>query len=924
MQLVSDRTNLWMIHTTAEKTDELFKKYNLDKKTMNVPERAFNFTPELVEKEFGIKPENVNSLKGLMGDSSDNIKGVTGIGEVTAVKLIQIYGTVGKLYDAIRDLDAVGQKKIKEYWKNEYGIKRAPLSYLLKQSDTEIVGEKSAILSEKLATIKRDIDLGDLKLDDLRIQIDIGKAREEFNKLEMKSLRNLNLPKDMVIGGEGLEDEEWCTDGDTPFAESPFVQNDNISKSEDNSFETRADISKSEDNPFGDSMKPVSINEIFGSDDFKDGACESLVNPFLDEDSYDSVNISVKKDLDLNKEIETGRDKLDLSVTQKVKNGMDEHIYKKRLIPVVREIIDYDEAINVIGQSLKAKKIGFQILIEKNKELDDITAYGIGIAFENEVAAIKAKNFITSELLSEWAREILSNCGEIYVMDLKSILSFVNREQIFIENKENVFDMGIAGYLINPLESDYPYEKIAKQYMDIELPSKKELLEKQMMAEAIDTEEFTNLIGYNAYIAVESSDILNYQLRVTKQLDLFYHIEMPLIYHLHYMERAGIAIEREELRRISEKLEQSVEELERKIYSQTHCEFNINSPKQLGEVLFEKLKLPADKKNKSKSGYSTAADVLEKLKNDYPVVNDILEYRQVTKLKSTYADGLKNCISSKDNRIHGTFNQTITATGRISSTEPNLQNIPIRTEMGREIRKAFVPKEGYVFVDADYSQIELRVMAHMSKDINLINAYKTAKDIHMITASEVFHTKLDEVTQKQRRNAKAVNFGIIYGMSEFSLSEDLSISYKEAQEYMQKYFETYPSVKRFLDDAVAYAKKNGYVTTMFGRRRPVFEILSTKRVERERGERIAMNSPIQGTAADIMKIAMIKVGDRLKLEKLQSRIVLQVHDELLIETKKDEIEKVKAILNDEMKNAVSLSVPLEIEINVGNSWFETK
>ena len=326
---------------------------------------------------------------------------------------------------------------------------------------------------------------------------------------------------------------------------------------------------------------------------------------------------------------------------------------------------------------------------------------------------------------------------------------------------------------------------------------------------------------------------------------------------------------------------------------------------------------------KTKTGYSTSADILDKLAPDYPLVADILEYRQLTKLKSTYADGLSVYIQ-EDGRIHSTFNQTITATGRISSTEPNLQNIPVRVELGRLIRKVFVPEDGYEFIDADYSQIELRVLAHMSGDKMLIQAYKEAQDIHRITASQVFHTPFEKVTDLQRRNAKAVNFGIVYGISSFGLSQGLSITRKEAAEYIEKYFETYPGVKAFLDQLVSDAKEKGYVTTMFGRRRPVPELKSSNFMQRSFGERVAMNSPIQGTAADIIKIAMIRVNERMKAMHMKSRLILQVHDELLIEAWKEEAETVKQILNEEMHRAADLSVSLEIDMHEGMTWYDAK
>ena len=392
-------------------------------------------------------------------------------------------------------------------------------------------------------------------------------------------------------------------------------------------------------------------------------------------------------------------------------------------------------------------------------------------------------------------------------------------------------------------------------------------------------------------------------------------------YELADMEKEGIRVNAEALKEYGSQLEVKIKALESQIYEEAGEEFNINSPKQLGVILFEKLQLPGGKK--TKTGYSTAADVLEKLAPEHKLVADILEYRQLAKLKSTYADGLAGFIG-EDGRIHSTFNQTITATGRISSTEPNLQNIPIRMELGRLIRKVFIPEDGFVFVDADYSQIELRVLAHLSGDENLIEAYKEAQDIHRMTASQVFHVPFEEVTDLQRRNAKAVNFGIVYGISSFGLSQDLSITRKEAAEYIENYFATYPKIKGFLDGLVTEAKEQGYVETMFQRRRPVPEIRSGNFMQRSFGERVAMNSPIQGTAADIIKIAMIRVEQALKEQNLESRLILQVHDELLIEAKEDEVEAVKAILEREMKGAANLAVPLEIDMHTGTNWYEAK
>ncbi|MFQ7307612.1 MAG: DNA polymerase I [Mediterraneibacter sp.] len=468
------------------------------------------------------------------------------------------------------------------------------------------------------------------------------------------------------------------------------------------------------------------------------------------------------------------------------------------------------------------------------------------------------------------------------------------------------FDVIVAAYLLNPLKSDYDYEAVAREQLG--------LLVDENMDQAAKA-------CYEAYTAYAAAPVLKKKLKESGMDRLFFEIEMPLVFTLYDMEQAGVKVEAEALKAYGDQLGIRLVELEKEIYEMAGEEFNINSPKQLGVILFDKLGMPHAKK--TKTGYSTAADVLDKLAPDYPIVAKILEYRQLAKLKSTYADGLAGFIGA-DGRIHGKFNQTITATGRISSTEPNLQNIPVRMELGRLIRKVFVPKEGCVFVDADYSQIELRILAHCSGDEQLIQAYREARDIHRMTASQVFHTPFDEVTDLQRRNAKAVNFGIVYGISSFGLSQDLSITRKEASQYIEHYFETYPGIKKFLDDAVAHAKEKGYAVTLFGRRRPVPELKSSNFMQRSFGERVAMNAPIQGTAADIIKIAMIGVSGELKKRNMKSRLILQVHDELLIEADESEVEEVKAILKDQMEHAAELSVPLIADMHTGRNWYEAK
>ena len=488
---------------------------------------------------------------------------------------------------------------------------------------------------------------------------------------------------------------------------------------------------------------------------------------------------------------------------------------------------------------------------------------------------------------------------------------------------KTLFDVLIAAYLLNPLKNDYGPEDIAKEQLDRMIRTRKQLFEKLSLKEAYAQrpEEFYEYAGTLAYVCYAAVPVLSQKLEEAGMQKLFDEIEMPVSRVLYEMEKEGVLVRRQELQAYGDALVGRINELETKIHEAAGCEFNINSPKQLGEILFEKMGLKGGKK--TKTGYSTAADILEKLAADNPIVADILEYRGLTKLKSTYADGLADYIE-EDGRIHTSFNQTITATGRISSTEPNLQNIPMRTELGRLIRKVFVPKDNYLFTDADYSQIELRVLAHISGDEQLIEAYKSDADIHRITASKVFHTPFEEVTDLQRRNAKAVNFGIVYGISSFGLSQDLSITRKEAAAYIEQYFATYPQVKAFLDKQVEDAKQNGYVTTLYGRRRPIPELKSSNFMQRSFGERVAMNSPIQGTAADIMKLAMIHVWEELHRRKLNSRLSLQIHDELLIETDRAEAAEVAELLKDKMKHAAELSVSLEVDLHTGENWYDAK
>ncbi len=596
------------------------------------------------------------------------------------------------------------------------------------------------------------------------------------------------------------------------------------------------------------------------------------------------------------------------------------------------------KAQEILKKAAKAESLGLYVLPGERKQEEQLSLFevpkmeqkiaGIALAFSEEDIYYLSTEPGTGGSQAPEEEELLAGISDAIsgvsgrngtaVMDLKETL-----KTLPLEEGNHLFDASLAAYLLNPLKNEYPYEDLAKDYANLMIPSGKDLLGKEKpLAAALDQpENFLKYVCYLAYIPWKTRETLISELEKNEMKKLYDEIELPLVYTLSDMEKEGVHVDAGELQIYGEELASQIEVLEKEIYEGAGETFNINSPKQLGQILFEKLQMPYGKK--TKTGYSTAADVLEKLAGEYPLVSKILEYRQLSKLKSTYADGLANFIE-EDGRIHTNFQQTVTATGRLSSTDPNLQNIPIRMELGRLIRKVFLPKEGFVFVDADYSQIELRILAHMSGDESLIQAYREAQDIHRMTASQVFHTPFEEVTPLQRRNAKAVNFGIVYGISSFGLSQDLSISKKEAQEYIERYFESYPKIKEFLDGAVEKAKKDGYTLTMFGRRRPIPEISSSNFMQRSFGERIAMNAPIQGTAADIIKIAMIRVHDRLKEEGLRSRLLLQVHDELLVETAEDEVEQVNRILEEEMKGAADLAVELEIDSHTGKNWYEAK
>ena len=591
----------------------------------------------------------------------------------------------------------------------------------------------------------------------------------------------------------------------------------------------------------------------------------------------------------------------------------------------IRLVDSAREAEDIFRKVKEAQACGFMLLED---EKDGGPAALALCTCPDEAFVFAAGEKLPAEFLSRLAADLYQSRIALSAFGIKKTYEALLCEGENTGRQEGcgtkgLFDVLIAAYLLNPLKNDYAIEDVSGEYLGRMIPGRKQLFEKLSWKEAMaqKPEAFLSYAGRAASVCLQAREVLTQKLEQTGMLSLFETIEMPLSRVLYEMEKEGVLVRKEELKNYGDALVDRIGELEKAIHEAAGCEFNINSPKQLGEVLFEKMGLKGGKK--TKTGYSTAADILEKIAPDHPIVADVLEYRGLTKLKSTYADGLADYIGP-DGRIHTSFNQTITATGRISSTEPNLQNIPMRTQLGRLIRRVFVPREGWLFTDADYSQIELRVLAHLSGDRQLIEAYQSDADIHRITASKVFHTPFEEVTDLQRRNAKAVNFGIVYGISSFGLSQDLSITRKEAADYIEQYFQTYPDVKKFLDRQVQEAKEKGYTTTLFGRRRPVPELNSSNFMQRSFGERVAMNSPIQGTAADIIKIAMIRVWEALRKEGLSSRLILQIHDELLIETKESEAERVRQILETQMKGAADLAVSLEVDLHTGKNWYDAK
>ena len=756
------------------------------------------FNREKVKEVYGIEPKQLIEVKGLQGDTSDNIPGVPGIGEKTALSLVQKYETIDNLYKKLESGEADVKGKQKE--KLEQNKDLAYLSRTLGEINTRVPIEDT---------------LEELKLEEW----DKPKVLELFKELNFKR----------YIDRFNLQNE--AGNGD----------------------------SSDEENTIENQYKVV-------------------------EKSIEEIKVIIEKQGKMIFYMETEKD-----------NDEDKIIKEK------------------------------------------ITGISIFNSSENEAYYIDLKN---SEKIQE-LKEIFENDKILKIgIDLGRIYILLRQEGI--DFKGINYDASIAAYILNPTNNKLKLGDLADQYLEIDVNEilgdsksskveqinlfdamqgvgeEEKIKEEQEKAQKAEEKKCT----LYAYIIYKLQEITMKKLEEINAVDLFNNIDMPTVTVLANMQWNGMYADLEELNKFGNQLKEQLEIKTKMIYEMAGEEFNINSTKQLGEILFEKMKLPVVKK--TKSGYSTDVDVLEKLKSEDPIISEILDYRQLMKLNSTYVEGLKPYINPKTKRIHSFFHQTITATGRISSTEPNLQNIPTRFELGKQVRKIFKPEQGKVYIDADYSQIELRVLAHMSEDTHMVQAFKNGEDIHRQAASKVFKTPMEEVTKEQRSNAKAVNFGIVYGISDFGLGEQLGISRKIAKQYIQEYLQEYAGIKNFMDDMKEKAKETGYVETLFNRRRYIPELKSNNYMVRQFGERAAMNTPIQGTAADIMKIAMINVYKKLIEEKLDAKIVLQVHDEMMIEAPLVEADKVKEIVKSEMESAIKLNVPLIAEVSEAENWYECK
>lgn len=836
-----------------------------------------------VKEKYQVTPEEFIDVKALMGDASDNIPGVPGIGEKTATALIAAYGSIENAYAHVDELKPPrAQKNLREHY-------------------------DMAQMSKTLATIEVNAPI-DYRLEDAKLgNLFTPEAHAWMKKLEFKQMQS-RFPKQEQ---EAPVQQYFRKITERTEAEQIFAKAQAAGRV-----------------GFQFLFEPERVLQMAETRMGREEAENIPGNTEAQERTgLNGQNIPGSTEAQKTNGLD-GQDVPGDTESQGMQLAMesDGQLTLEGFLQIQGAGVSAASQMPGAGSfaAVQAQGADSPAVAQAQEGEAGVSArispiLGLALAFGREdIYFLEAGEGMTGAYLAEQMQPLLQKAEAAGTFGLKSQLSCF---EVPRQHRCKVTDVLIGAYLLNPLKNDYAYDDVAREHLQLTFPSQLDLLGKLPFAQAFREKEaeFFQYACFVAYTSYQASGVIEGKLKDCGMWALFREIEMPLVFTLYDMEQEGVQVNAGELKSYGESLTGRIDELEQEIYQDAGETFNINSPKQMGVILFEKLKMPNGKK--TKTGYSTAADVLDKLAPDYPLVSKILEYRQLTKLKSTYADGLANFIR-KDGRIHSSFHQTITATGRLSSTDPNLQNIPIRMELGRQIRKVFIPRKGCVLIDADYSQIELRVLAHMSGDENLIHAYQAAQDIHKMTASQVFHIPFEEVTSLQRRNAKAVNFGIVYGISSFGLSQDLSITKKEAAQYIASYFETYPGIKQFLDGLVTDAKEQGFVSTMYGRRRPVPELTSGNFMQRSFGERVAMNAPIQGTAADIIKIAMNRVHDALNAQGLRSRLILQVHDELLVEAYEEEAAQVEAILKKEMETAADLSVALEIDMHHGENWYE--
>ncbi|WP_313165724.1 DNA polymerase I [Sedimentibacter sp.] len=752
---------------------------------------------EEMNNQYGITPLQFIDLKALMGDQSDNIPGVSGVGEKTALKLIQEYNNLDNLYENIDNIKG----KLKEKLEND---------------------KMQAYMSQTLATIITDIPI-DFNLDEYKVmEPDYKKLSDLYDELEFRTFKKR-------IAEEKVQSA----------TETQMSLFDNGDDKSDTITNKNSDVIVNKNS--------VRINYIEAEDDIK----------------------------------------------------------------------------NIVNNINKSKKAAIKFLLDSDRALYS-KLIALGISDGTEIY------YIDSDKISE--EKILSSFTDIFESDEISVIGHGLKNEVIYLMKQKIelncisFDSEIGKYLLNPSDSSYAIDKIAYEYLKEELLSENDILgtgRSKISFKELNLDKKKEYIYNYLSTVTRCESLMKTEIKELQMNELYENIELPLIEVLGYMEYVGFKLDLKVLESLGTHFNEKIQYLEKEIYEMAGEKFNINSPKQLAVILFEKLGLPVIKK--TKTGVSTDAEVLDRLKSEHEIVGSIVEYRQMVKLNSTYVEGLKNVIDAKTGRVHSVFNQTIAATGRISSTEPNLQNIPTRTDEGRELRKAFVAEDGYVLCDADYSQIELRVLAHLANEQNLIDAFLNHEDIHTKTASQVFHVDIEDVTPIMRSRAKAVNFGIVYGISDFGLSRDLNIPRKESKQYIENYLLFYSNIDKYMKDIVEFGKKDGYVTTYFGRRRYIPELSSRNFNIRSFGERIALNTPVQGTAADIIKAAMVGVYKKLKDNNMKSRLILQVHDELIVEAVTEELNEVKVIIKEEMENVVdNFKVRLESDINVGGSWYEAK